>query len=552
MGLVKINFKNLLIGFALIIAAFAAFNSALSLNSNSDHVSIRGTEGKVFLWLVNTDGKEKTVALSADLGELNGFFEDDGFVLGGSGSKGTWLHLSAPLCFRGVQRVPVSADVCDANGSCTKLQKTLLVSASPAERCVNYDNGVLVVNGNPFDKGRTYGDGSLVDSTIAYSSYFDPTDFSVEVQGSVLCPKVRPGDSATQKFSILNRGAGSSFDLRIVDYEDGVSGLVSPSKVSLYRGEIEEVGVTVSPQMISGGRRYLSLQVMRGGQIIAEKPVCVDVQDIVESKVSLPARVSGKQCEDITFQGVVENTGTIENAFQLFVPDKASVSPDYLTVSPGEKGVFSITIPANSLQPGKSDFVVTAKTSLHGQAGQATVVVDAASCSLPAPAETSVSQKDNVWSATVGVENSFDSTLNDVWATIVGIPASWTVNSTRVASIAPGDKANVTVALTQNSNEEAASPELVVYSGSTIISRKPLQAIKAAGTTGLFTLTSLSSNALTILLLILLAIAVLMMYGRRGVSAQTQTQLPASGAGSGGYPASYKKRLERILRFTKD
>ncbi len=347
-----IDYKCLVAGFALIVAAFAAFNGALSLNSDSDQVYLRGADGRVFFWLVNSDGVEKTVALSADLGELNGFFEESGFALAGSGSKGTWLHFSAPQCFRGTQRVPVTAEVCDLQGSCEEVSKTVFVQVTPPAGCVDY-NGVFVPSGSPFEPAVAYGGGSLAFSTLAYSSYFDPTDFSVEVRGSVLCPQARPGDVVQEKFSILNRGAASSFDLRVIDSEDGVGGSVSPSKIALRRGEAAEVSVLVSPQWIPGGRKYLSLQVLRQGLILAEKPVCVDVQDVVEAAVRMPAQVSGRQCEEIKFQGIIENTGNVENSFQLFVPDNAVAAPDYLTVQPSGQEVFTVSIPANSLQEGK-------------------------------------------------------------------------------------------------------------------------------------------------------------------------------------------------------
>ena len=51
------------IAFALFFALlFVSTASALQLNSNADHVSIRGTEGKVYFWIVNTDGIFPSVA----------------------------------------------------------------------------------------------------------------------------------------------------------------------------------------------------------------------------------------------------------------------------------------------------------------------------------------------------------------------------------------------------------------------------------------------------------------------------------------------------------
>lgn len=539
----------------LVIASFSAFANALSLNSDADHVSIRGTEGKVFVWVVNTDGIKKTVALSADLGVFNGFFEDSGLELQGSGSSGTWLHFNAPVCFRGVQQVPIKAEACDQNGHCDILRKTILVSATPASQCVNYDNHPPFNGG--FNPGFSYGSGSLAGSSIAYASFYDPTEFQVSIIGPQQCVQVKPGQHVREQFSIFNSGAASSFDVRVSDSQQGVGALVSPSGVSLSRGEVQDVGVDMAPQKIASGRHYLSLQVMRNGMVVADKSICVDVLGIVDSQVKMPAKVSGKVCEDISFQGIIENTGTIGNSFQLFVPGQASVSPSVLEVNPGESGVFSVSIPANSLVAGKNDFAVTAKTSYKDLAGQAVVQVNAEPCVLPAPAET-VTQNNNVLTISVSVTNGFTTPLTDVSATVEGIPSSWTVTSTRIPVLNPGDTGIVNVTVTQTTNEDAPNPVLVIKSGNTEIARKSLAPFKASGVTGLFT--ALSPNLPLILALVLIALLAVAFFGMRGrtVTSDTTTTTVTTVAAAPSVPAAkqafvdiFKRRLGQIKSHAK-
>lgn len=539
----------------LVIAGFSAFTNALSLNSDADHVSIRGTEGKVFVWVVNTDGIRKTIALSADLGAFNGFFEDSGLEVQGSGSSGSWLHVSAPLCFRGVQQVPIKAEVCDQNGRCEVLRKTILVSATPASQCTNYDNHPPFHGG--FDAGFKYGDGSLAGSTLDYASFYDPTEYQVSITGPQQCVQIKPGQHAREQFSVFNRGAGSSYDVRVSDSQGGVGAIAAPSTLSLHRGEVQDVGVDMVAQLVPSGRHYLSLQVVRNGMVVADKSICVDVLGVVDSTVKLPARINTKVCEDTSFQGIIENTGTIGNSFQIFVPGQASASPSMLQVNPGESQVFNVNIPANTLVAGESDFVVTAKTSYQDLAGQAAVKVIAEPCVLPTPAET-VTQNNNVLTITVSVVNEFTTPLMDVSATVEGIPPSWTVTSTRIAKLNPGETGVITVTVTQNTNEDAPNPVLVVKSGNTEIARKSLAPIKASGVTGLFT--ALTPNLPLILVLILIAILAIAFFGARGRSTTSEStttksetvmlhkEAPAPSAPTSrqNFVETFKRRLRQI------
>ena len=515
--------------FALIFINSA---SALTLNSNSDHVSIRGTQGKVYFWLVNTDGIAKTAAFSADLGKLNGFFEDDGIIVPERGSKGTWLKFWAPLCFRGTERIGVKADVCDANGRCEILEKTVLVAANPPEHCVDYDDRHVAVD--TYVPPRGYGDGSFASSNLIYASYFDPTDFEVEISGSDYCLKVKPGENARKPFTIINRGASSSFDLRTMGSENEVNAFVSPRGISLYRGEAKEVWVELRPEWVEGGRHYVSLQVMRKGQILAETPICIEVEDVFEAQVKMPQKVSGKQCEEISFQGTVENTGTARDSFAIVVPQNAQATPEFIELNGGEKASFHISIPANSLKAGENDFLVTAKSSAKGLVGQADLHIAAASCKITAPVQSVETKGDNVLEMTVSVTNEFDTPLKSVTAVLEGIPQDWTIESSTIGSIAPGESGNITVKLKQTTDAEASSPVLVIKSEGREIARKPLQPIKPSGgiITGLFT--SLSQNSLFIALLVVGALLAVVLVSR---SRQRNTVV---------FKESFKQKLDSL------
>ena len=523
------------IAFALFFALlFVSTASALQLNSNADHVSIRGTEGKVYFWIVNTDGIARTASFSADLGGLNGFFEDDGVIIPERGAKGTWLKFSAPLCFRGAERVGVRADVCDANGNCEILEKTVLVAANPPEHCRVYDDNRVAVDS--FVPPRGYGDGSIASSSIAYASSFDPTDFEAEISGSDFCVKIKPGETVRRPFTIINRGAASTFVLRAVGGENEIISTVSPRSLSLYRGEAGEAWVDLHAARVEGGRRYVSLQVVRSGQVLAENPICVEVEDVFEGRVQLPSKVSGRQCEDISFNAVVENTGTSRDAFAVEIPKSAQLTPEFVLLNPGEKALFSISVPANTLKAGENDFLVTAKSSAKGLFGQAVLKIQADSCVASAPVQSVETRADNVLEITVSVTNAFAEPLENVTAVVEGIPSQWRVESTLVSLLAPGETATLTVKITQTNSEEALSPVLVVKSGDREIARKPLDAIRPSGLTGLFT--SLSQNSLLLALLIIAALVVAVMFARGRQSQQA-------------FPEVFKGKLEAIKRAAR-
>ena len=405
-----------------------AFASSLSLYADADQARIQGTEARVFVWLTNTDGVAKTVAFSASDGELNGFFEDSGFILPASGSKGTWLHLRAPDCFRGAETVRVYADVCSSPTSCTTLQKTVLIIANPSGACNSYVGSFV----SPYGVGQpmAYGDGSVVYSTLTYASDFQPTDYSVDVLGSDRCVPLKPGEQATVPLTVVNNGAASTFEVRVLSEGHDLSLLISPQSLSLSRGEAFDLRASIIPQ--SGhapGRRYASVQVMRHGVVLFEKSVCVDVREQFEAEVKLPSSASGMQCEPIELDGVVKNTGNVGDSFEVTGPANAIVMPNGFMVDAGESRAFKIILPENSLRAGQSEVLVTAKSSARDIVGSARLLVNAQSCApavLPGDAVKPIqSQGDNGVKLTVGVTNGFDVPLTNVTARVEGIPPSW-------------------------------------------------------------------------------------------------------------------------------
>jgi len=494
-----------------------AFASSLSLYADADQARIQGTEARVFVWLTNTDGVAKTVAFSASDGELNGFFEDSGFILPASGSKGTWLHLRAPDCFRGAETVRVYADVCSSPTSCTTLQKTVLIIANPSGACNSYVGSFV----SPYGVGQpmAYGDGSVVYSTLTYASDFQPTDYSVDVLGSDRCVPLKPGEQATVPLTVVNNGAASTFEVRVLSEGHDLSLLISPQSLSLSRGEAFDLRASIIPQ--SGhapGRRYASVQVMRHGVVLFEKSVCVDVREQFEAEVKLPSSASGMQCEPIELDGVVKNTGNVGDSFEVTGPANAIVMPNGFMVDAGESRAFKIILPENSLRAGQSEVLVTAKSSARDIVGSARLLVNAQSCApavLPGDAVKPIqSQGDNGVKLTVGVTNGFDVPLTNVTARVEGIPPSWRVESSAVAVIAPQDTANLSISIFPSGSEDASNPVLVILSDGREIARRPLQPMKASGgLTGLFT--GLSQNSLLIGMLLLAALAVIVLVARR-------------------------------------
>jgi hypothetical protein len=368
----------------------------------------------------------------------------------------------------------------------------------------------------------------MASSTLSYATYADSTYYDVEISGSSSCPKVKPGDSITQYFTLINKGAASSFDLAVVNRND-VNAIVSPEQVSLYRQEAKDVSIDVSPnKLLPGGYYYTPLQVVRNGVVIAEKQVCVEVEDVVDARVVLPKSAEGKICEGVSIDGVVYNTGTAEDTYAVSValPSGKTVDaqPNYFALKGGDSASFKIFIDSDSLKEGVNGVIVTAKSSLKNIVGQATVQVNAKSCVAPAPGVGTVEkQEQNVLTITVSVSNDLDSELKGVSASIEGIPSAWNVESA-VVDVPPKSTQNLTVKITQTTSDEASNPVLVLKSGSNEISRSPLSPIKSpSGTTGLFT--ALSDNTLFIALLIAVALLVVILTSRRnGTSSSSSPQ----------------------------
>ncbi|HLC38418.1 MAG TPA: hypothetical protein VJI71_03120 [Candidatus Norongarragalinales archaeon] len=503
--------------------------SALTLYSSADHLTLRGVEGKVYFWMTNTDGEEKSVSFSADVGALNGFFDDAGMILPERGTKGTWLHLSAPACFNGVEKVDVQVEVCTLEGNCDILSKQLFVAATPSadSGCSSYFQSGFVSSPS-YNAPFAYGDGSMASSTLSYATYADSTYYDVEISGSSSCPKVKPGDSITQYFTLINKGGASSFDLAVVNRND-VNAFVSQEQVSLSRREAEDISIDISPnKLLAGGYYYVPLQIVRNGVVIAEKQVCVNVEDVVDARVVLPKAVEGRVCDGVSVEGIVYNTGTAEDTYAISValPSGRSVDaqPNYFALKGGDSASFKIFIGSDYLKEGVNGVTVTAKSSLNNIVGQAAVAVIANSCATPAPVVNTVeNQEQNVLEITVSVKNDLDEELKQVSASIEGIPSSWKVESA-VIDVPQQSTANLTVKLTQTTSEEASAPVLVLKSGLNEISRKSLSPIQSpGGATGLFT--ALSQNTLFIALLIAVALLVVILTSRRNGAASSSDSI---------------------------
>jgi hypothetical protein len=501
----------------LFIVLFASLASALSLHLDSDSASIYGTSGSVFVWVVNDQNAEGNVAFSADTGILNGYFDDSFVELPADGAKGTRLHFSAPDCARGPWDVVVKAQVTDSSGVQQTLSKRLRVFAYPSGDC-NYHMSINTSE-PAFTDGVSTGDGSIVGSRVTMASYFDPTTYDVSLDAGA-CKLVKQGQFVRQRVWITNRGAAATFELRLVGpYVEKLNAGLSQNTVSLQRGEVKEIFVDATPAHSAHGRLYASVQAYHNGMAVSQEEVCFDMDDYYDGFAIIQRNLEAKSCEPLSFEGVLFNNGTADDVYSIET-SKGRVAIPQFSLEAGRSASFRITILPEEWIPGENPVWISIKSLNKPQvAGSDSVLINVKPCVEPA-ANAQVSQteqKDDLIKYVVRVQNDFDYALENVTATVAGIPAAWQVTADAGVVVPAKETRDVTVWVKQSTEDEAAAPVVVVKNNGTPIAQQSVAKIPSRTTslTGFVTV-ALSQNSLLIAGLVLVALVVVVLMGRRG------------------------------------
>jgi len=537
-GLKELKIGFIVLGVALLVASFVA---GAELKTSADTASVSCREGKVFVWVNNEASEERLVAFSAQFSGslgLNGFFEDEFLTAPAKGAKGTYLHFRAPDNMRGAEDVWIRAQIVSRDNTVNEVrQKNLRVFVTPCKQVGYYINGTA--KGPFYEEPRETGEGTRIKSFLTFTSYFDPTEYDVDFLGATAGKKIAAGDFARFKIALANRGAAGTFDLKLIGDKEAVNAVLSNNYVSLERGGIQEVFVDVQPSKNAGaGRYWLTVQAIRNFVVLAEKDVYVDVEDKFDAELILPQSIKTSACSSTAVTARIKNTGSREDSFVLEASEFALLAPTELSIPAGKEAFFTITIDGSKAGVGARALVVRAESvnSPERKAFEKTVSVQSSACAGAENVLVNKNEQESEVKLLVDVQNPFDTPLERVTITIVGLPKGWTYDAPLETTIPANSQKTLAVVIKRASDEGVKNALIEVRSNGRLVAVKEFSIEpRASGITGFVTL-ALSQNTWLIALIILIALLVVVLAGRRRFYQDSLED------------EEYKKRLENMRK----
>ncbi|MFH0971460.1 MAG: hypothetical protein V1835_02730 [Candidatus Micrarchaeota archaeon] len=518
------NFKHVATGILLILLAFVISVNAIELKASEDTIYISSTEGKVFVYVKNTATDDRNLYLSADGRELNAYIEPYEDIVHAGATGGAYVHVVAPDCFRGSEAIQIYAQLC-SDTACDSTSRKIVVNVEPARQCANYIDGyassVQFVSGTSCGATGCYQTQSIEPkrSKLVNAAYFDPTSYDVRVTGGDSCVDLKRGGIARVKLSLSNRGAAGNFDMRVISGSE-VNAFPSKDYVSLQRSNAEDVYIDIKPdQDAAAGSHYATLQVLHLDEMVAQKDVCIDLQDESRSTLIVPDTVNARTSRGSTVQIEVSNDGTKQENYEVSVysdvREAMAIIPEAFVLKPGAKRYVDIEIDTSKLSKGnyKMHFVITTEEDELVADSLLKVVEDAAMQGSSVAVEAQQSQKDNALEVTGVIKNDGDTDLTDLDVEVQGLPEGWKVSDIDPITVKANSEKQVKFEITMTSQEDA-SPKMVVKKGGYVLGVQSLPKIsgKAGGFTGLF---ALNSQNVILGIVVLGVILLFFMVGRR-------------------------------------
>jgi hypothetical protein len=477
----------------------AASASALSLSLAASSATITpSTEGKIFMTISN-DGSEKLVSLSARAPHLQVFFDASALRLQAFETKGTYIRFTSIPGFKGVEDIDVFAEWSE-NGQIKRATKTLRV----------FVDGTGSVNSGPapvrnYVPGTYSGqDGSYqLQSYVESQAFFDPAQYSVDVKldSDQVGVTAFPGQLSRMRVMLINKGAAGSFDLMAISGDENAAVTVINTPVTLLRGEAKTVFVDIQPaSRIQAGRYWFTFEVLSQGYVVKEREMYFDVQDKFDAVIKINSPITVTQSTTpVKIQATIQNTGTAKDTYVLSTKNAFASVPQRITLNGGDRATFDITLDTSKMTQGENLLEIRAESDKVQGAGTAKIILE--------KAQTPITSID------IDLKNTYGQDLDSVTVSIEGIPSTWEVIKPLPFALRAGETKTISVQIKQATNEEAANPVLVVKNGATVLERRPLPAIKAAGgLTGLFTA---GANVSTAAILIIAALIIAAFYARQ-------------------------------------
>jgi hypothetical protein len=508
---------------AFVLMGLALMASALGasyLRVNTDNAVIGGTTGRAFAWFTNTGDEKLYVSVSAELNELNGYFDDFYDVVKPGEAAGFDLYYSAPDCLEGFQDVFVKAEACTESGACTRTyEERFRVQVYAADSCR------VMIDGNA--SYEYFEEGVAGAPAISYSRYFDPTEVSARVDSPHECVEIEGGDWARVPFTLYNEGAAASFDFSLVGDKEDVNAVLSNNYVSLNRNNAADLFVDVSPSRVRAGRYWVTLQTLFDGVVVAENDFCFDVLEDRSAEITLQSFVETSNCGPSVVRGVAQNTGVRTEHYSFELPEFASIQGE-IRLEPGEKEEFEILLDSEKMAPGYYDLEVAVSTFDGDVSGVGTSTVLVKPCSGE-ELEVEAGEENEFLKLVVEVENPSPAVMQNVSVGVEGLPESWSVLASEAVDVPAESTVPVTLWVKPGSGD-AEEAKVVVSSNGGVIAEKELETLEGSpsGLTGFVTL-ALSQNALFIAALVLIALLVIVLTGRKEEELEGQQKLEVDG-----------------------
>ncbi|MFH1106517.1 MAG: hypothetical protein V1787_01330 [Candidatus Micrarchaeota archaeon] len=506
----------------LIVMLLAASAASLEVMSSADAAYITSTEAQVFVYAKNPFAGDATVRFSATSDHLNAYYEPYTTLLRKGATSGALLRVTAPDCFRGDEYVYARAQVCTAEKCETGVRK-IRVSVTPARTCENYIEG-FAAGDNYVPSYACGATGCYVvepkpQSKIVDTASFDATTYALRLVGGEACTGFIRGGVAEVGFDVRNRGASGSFDVRVVGSGTQLEAYANREYISIARSGSQDLKVYAKAEPgAEEGRHFVSLQLLHGADVIGERDLCVEIEDIHESGVKAPASAEINPARDTVVQAEISNGGTDREGYSitlLGMPGGVEVEPQGFWLEPGESRIIDITFSPGALKAETATLEIIAEGEKSEARARVALKRKAVESAPGVKAGGGVESGGSVF-YDVEIQNGQDFDLKNLTFEVQGLPQGWEATVPESVDILAGRSATVKVGIRQASEEEA-EPVLLVKQGEKVIARQMLPKTKgaAAGLTGFLTLSS-SQNMLFIAIIVLLALIVIIMVTRIG------------------------------------
>ncbi|MCX6767889.1 MAG: hypothetical protein NTY90_04145, partial [Candidatus Micrarchaeota archaeon] len=345
----------------LVFGALGALASGFSIQANPDYIVLHGTEAKVFVSATN-DGPAGSISFSVDSGELTASVVSPVQSAAAGETKGTYVTVNAPDCFRGSGDIEITAQLA-SGGNAAYDSKIVHVMVYPTEQCDQYTDSAPA-------GGQYVPAGSV--PAVLFTSYADPAEYRVGVLGGERPVALGPGQFKRVTLKIINYGAAADFELRV--FGDSLNAFLDKESVSLQRSEAADVHLDVRPAADAElARHFATVQVLAQNQVVYEKDVAFDVSVRHDIRLVLPTSIiKSDGTKPVAVQAALQNAGTGAEVLKITTSASAS-APATVSVAPGETKKFIVLVDVTKLVPGENPVEIRAENDFVEGSGKVIV-----------------------------------------------------------------------------------------------------------------------------------------------------------------------------------